>query len=61
MNNYTAATAGKYFWPSSFLGWLIIIILILIIIVVARKLYLDYQNQKSLKKVDANHIENLPT
>gem|GEM_PF-1433952 len=49
------------FLPNTILGWIFLLILILAIVILARELYLDYTHKKSLGKVNASHIENLPT
>jgi hypothetical protein len=47
--------------PKTFIGWLIFLILILILIIIIRELYEDHSSRKARNKVNANHIENLPT
>ena len=61
-NNLGAAAlfGSTNIFPKTLFGWLIFLILILAVIIIARYIYIDYAEQKSLNKVSANHIENLP-
>ncbi|HNW71596.1 MAG TPA: fibronectin type III domain-containing protein [Candidatus Paceibacterota bacterium] len=61
-NNLTASSlfAFENILPNTISGWIFLIILIAIIFIISRKLYLEHKEKKSLEKIDANNIENLP-
>ncbi len=55
-----AAIFGGGILPRTMLGWLFLFVIVLALVLIVRKLREDSLYQKSLQRVDANHIQNLP-